>query len=175
MKTSIIHQRSLRPSVDYYSKKLHENMTRLFRNATTAYVMAIVPVIAVDTGMSRSSLVPLGRALRIAGKIRSTIVPQRKIRYGTNDMNGTYNPSGIKSAAEGERAGEDAFKLSYGTYKRPVMSFSFSINVYQYWLHENGYGGGSSWKTLEKGRDAMLEYIRSNSASHIPRITDLIR
>lgn len=169
MKIQVIRQSPKVSDVAYYSKILHSNMQTMLRAGTRAYIEAILPLIQVDTGMSKASLIPLGRAIRKVGAIRSSIVPERKMRYGVTNMDGSYDSKGIKNAAAGERAGQDAFKFDYGSQTNPAMSFEFRINVYQYWLQENySKGGTSPWKTFDKGRKALIEYIRANSTKFVP-------
>lgn len=168
MKISYSKMIRRRPSATKINKRNYERLKRLWRDAIQVYLRAIAleGVIKVDTGMSKASLLPLARAVRMLGEVRATISPQRPPTKGMTDISGTYHPNRSKSVAEGERAGQGAFNISYGNPKRIVFHFSFETRVYQYFLHEIGAGGKSAWNSLEIGRAAMLEFIRQNWTSY---------
>lgn len=137
------------------------HLKELFEGAVEAFLRRVVleDAIKVDTGMSRSSLLPLARAVNAATNIVTSFTPARGPQKGLVLRDGGYASSRFKGPAEGERAGENAFDLVLGNAKNPVFTFRFRINVFQ-WRHWEGV-----WAALEKGREAFNEHVRS---SHRP-------
>jgi hypothetical protein len=146
--------KAMTPRVDVFKRKLHTNMSRLWFHATREFVKEIIKdgVIHVDTGMSKSSVAPLGRAVRYLTEVRRTIKP---VRSFTN-----------RNASLGEKAGENAFDLDYGTPDGQMYKFEFRIVVYQYrfWEHE--------WRSLERAGNAFETYLRDNAINYIPPLSE---
>lgn len=179
MITSHIRRLSgLTPRVDYFSQKLHDNLSTVWRGATRAFVEAILmnSIMSVDTGMSKASLLPLSRAVRMVTTARLSISPQVASRKGSTDMEGRYNPNLDRSMALGEKVGEKAFHLNYGSRARPVFHFDFSIQVYQYLLHEDSANSTKSqnWQTVERGMKAFDDFIKENAPKALPKLPDWI-
>lgn len=164
---SVVRVKGLKPRVDVFSKKLHANMTRLWNDATKAFITEVLKDVHIDTGMSRSSIAPLGRAVRMLTEVRA-FSPQRVSRKGYTDMEGVYHSDVNRSANLGEKLGEKAFRLNYGSPARPVFRFVFNIRVYQYALHE------PQWQTLERGQEAFIAYLKSNAMNYVPKLADWI-
>lgn len=166
MHASILHPNAIKPDMTLFVSKLLENMTKLWHDATAEFVKAVAvsDLIHVDTGMSKSSLLPLARAVKMVSKI--TITPERA------------NVAG-KTAALGEKIGEKAFTLKFGTAANPIYVFEFKILVYQYFLHERTGAGRASnsldYRSLEVGQEAFRGYIQNNAAEYIPKLKDWIR
>lgn len=165
--------KGLKPRVDVFTKKLHHNMTRLWVDATKAFVAESVKHIHVDTGMSRMSMAPLGRAVRMLTVVRDLSTSPgkhgHKPRKGLTNLDGTYDPEGWRSAALGEQLGEKpTFRLNFGSTARPVFLFEFDIKVYQYALHED------NWESLSKGREAFLNYLKHNAINYVPKLAEWI-
>lgn len=175
MEATTIRVKGLKPRVDVFTKKLHENMSRLWKDATKAFLEEIIKndLIKVDTGMSRASLLPLARAVRMLTVVRASINPKSKPRQGYNELGGGYNATGVKSIATGEKLGEKAYKLNLGSPARPVFYFEFNIVVYQHWIHEV-YNSESDWQAIEKGTQAFKAYLEDNSSSYVPTLSDWI-
>ena len=180
MKTTLIVQKGLKPRVDVFTKKLHQNMSRLWTDATKAFLEEIIKndLIKVDTGMSRASLLPLARAVRMLTVVRASINPKRGPRPGYNAgaQGGATSwevgdPSQPKSIEAGIKAGQKAYRLNFGTPGRPVFRFEFNIVVYQHWLHEV-YNNDPSWKSLERGTDAFRAYIKENAPNYVPTLAE---
>lgn len=168
MQASLIRVKGLKPRVDVFSKKLHENMTRLWKDATKAFIVETIALVHVDTGMSRSSLLPLGRLVRMVTAIKA-FSPKHKSRTGYTDMQGNYDPDINRTAALGEKLGERAFRLNFGSPARPVFHFEFNIKVYQYALHED------EWESIERGQEAFLAYLQNNAINYVPRLAEWIK
>lgn len=176
MKTTIVRLRHLRANYGVFEKKLHENMSRLWRDSTKAFLEEIIKndLIKVDTGMSRASLLPLARAVRMLTVVRASINPKSAPRKGYTPLDGSYNPTGVKSIAAGEKLGEKAYRLNFGSPKSPVFRFEFNIVVYQHWIHEV-YNADPNWKALEKGTAAFEAYLKDNALSYVPKLAEWIQ
>jgi hypothetical protein len=175
MQASLIRVKGLKPRVDVFSKKLHENMTRLWKDATKEFIVEAIKLVHIDTGMSRSSLLPLGRLVRMVTAIKAYGSrtpgkggPVRKSRTGYTDLAGNYDPTINRTAALGEKLGERAFRLNFGSPARPVFHFEFNIKVYQYALHEE------DWESIERGQEAFLAYLKNNAINYVPKLAEWI-
>lgn len=170
--------KGLKPHVDVFSKRLHENMTRLWNDATKAFLDEIVKndLVKVDTGMSRASLIPLARAVRMLTVVRASIHPKHASKKGAFDINGTWDPNGVRDVEHGIKLGERAYKLNYGSQQHPVFYFEFNIKVYQYWYNESFSNGTNSagWESLEKATAAFDDYIRNNASLYVPKLAEWI-
>lgn len=160
-----------------YTKALHASLVKLWKDAGREAVraMATPEVIKVLTGMSKASLLPLARQLRIFSEVRSSINPKERYRRGYYDFAGNFVSSGTQSIAQGERFGQRAFVLDTGSPTNFNFRFEFHIVVYQYYLHENGIVPGSGpWKSLELGSSVFEDYIRNNWKQRIPSLARFI-
>lgn len=159
-----------------FTKTLHRNLSRLFDGAVRAFLteIALDNTIRVETGMSKASLLPLAAEVRMKSIIKATISPTVTKKKGLVDLDGTYHPDGIKSAAVGEQLGKKAYVLNYGSPGRPVFRFMFSIQVYQYALYEYGYKNVQAYNTIERGKKAFLSYLRDNLNEAFPKLAEFI-
>lgn len=180
MKTTI-KVKGLKPSVDVFTQKLHDKMTKLWNDATRAFLEEMLKedTMLIDTGMSRASLLPIARKVRMLTVARAKINPRSAPKKGAMVLDGAsshWDKSLTQGPELGEKLGESAFTLNYGTTKRPVFKFEFRIVVYQHWAHEtfgnvpNSYGKES----VAKGQEAFLEYIKQNAQSAVPQLADWI-
>lgn len=136
------------------------HLKALFEGAAAAFVRRVVVADAIhlDTGMSRSSLLPLARAINAATAtvVESSIIGARSPRKGLTLRDGrSYAKDRFKGPREGEEAGERAFDLVLGNPKNPVFTFRFRINVFQWRHHEE------RWNAIGKGEAAFKEHIRA--------------
>lgn len=166
-----------KPNVGIFSQRLHKNMTRLWRNATKAFLEAVIEgdLIRVETGMSKASLLPLARAVQMLTVVRATIDPKVASRRGYTSINGVYNPNGERSVDSGIKLGEKAYTLNFGLQDRPIFNFEFRIVVYQHLLYENGLVHGyPPQDSLVKGQAAFRQYIEDNKQQYVPRLAEWI-
>lgn len=170
MQMQIVRVKGLKPRVDVFTQKLHANMSTLWRGATRAFIEEILKqdLIRVDTGMSKASLIPLGRAVKMVTAIRAGINPIREARKGVTNIDGSYDSNAYKTAALGEKVGEKAYILNFGSTARPVFVFEFRILVYQYLIGENSRG----WDTLKVGQQAFIDYLRKNAPQAVPKLAE---
>ena len=119
---------------------------RLWRDAARVFVLATAEAMAVDTGMSVASLRPLAAQLRI----KNILVAQfsgfgpkfHGYNYegkggGSSTLNERHDGAkGHKSMRRGEQMGGEgkAYKISFGSKNRLVMTFEFQAVVFQHIL-----------------------------------------
>ena len=157
--------RNKRHTVQRITKLEHKKLSHLWDESARAFLRAIVlsDIIRVDTGMSKASLLPLARYLRMYTEVRSTISPKGD-KKGAFDVDGAWHPEATRGTALGEasstrRAG---YNVLYGSPKRMVFVFDFEIRVWQYLIYEQGLGKGKAWATIDTGRAAFQEYLENN-------------
>ena len=154
----------LKSRTEKYLKKYHEAMIRLYKDAAAEFVWRTVQEIHVDTGMSAASLEPLAESVgtSILGDI-SPFIKHGERNWGTT-MSGLSQKGRIRSIDAGFRAGQSAFRFSFGSVKNPYFIFEFKINVYQYSFWE--YKG--NWRSLEKGLEYFVDFVESNYEEYVP-------
>lgn len=157
-----INTTGLTKAIGKFNKTYHDRMKRLMRGAVTAFVKATVQYVHVETGMSAATLQALAKEVGsgVLGEIRPRV--QEAVKNWGTTMTGRSYRNKQKSIAEGIKAGMSAYKLNYGTVKRPMMFLRFETNVYQYALHE------PEWVSLAAGLIAMTEYIDANFERYFP-------
>jgi hypothetical protein len=142
-----------------FKKAQFDALRVVFLNALKELVKAATAegVIRVQTGMSKASIIPLADVVKMGAYVQASIRPTtaKQLRYRT--FSGTYN--GFKNIERGKTFGKRAFKYSAGSINKGEMSVEFDINVFQYWLNEEGYGKDVAWKSLEKGLAAFDAYM----------------
>ncbi len=139
------------------TKLMHNQLIKLWKRCVQEFVLETSKHIAIDTGMSMASLLPLAAKVRLASTIAS------KISGASNGARGSYTSTrygytGSKSVAHGKRLGKEAYKLSFGTPQNPKLHFEFDIVVLQHYLHESvgNYARSHHWQSIKHGQDAFL-------------------
>jgi hypothetical protein len=164
-----IRYRPLKADVGTFTRDLHKNMTKLFNEAVREFVKAALPAIHIDTGMSRASVLPLARAVRMLTGARSAIRPQRGPQKGAFTPGGTWRKSLTRGPDLGEEYGKRSFTLTYGTKERPIFRLDFDIRVYQWSRRE------AMWAALVAGQRAFYSYVLEHWPSAVPRLTSWIK
>lgn len=162
--TKVSVQRSVRQvGSNAMYKYVHESLIRLWKQSVEAFIKEASNHVHVDTGMSMASMQPLAANVRLASFLQQSL-SGKGFRRGAYDINGQYRPDKNRSKAEGRRAGESAYELSFGTPKNTDLLFTFKIQVFQWKLHEVGEGRGNkgAWRALEHGKRAFLDHFNSN-------------
>jgi len=160
--------------VSIYTKAMHVRLIALMHECIRSYLRAILQAntMKADTGMSKASLLPLARKVRMFTEFAGTINPKRPSRLGMTDINGRWQPKKFRSYQAGLRAGVEGkgFKINVGSPNRPVLNFQFNIQVFQYFLHEFGYRGktGQTWNTLNIGTQAFLQTFEDRAEDFVP-------
>ncbi len=140
-------------------KHVHKQIVKLWKRCVGEFVKEVSKHVAIDTGMSMASLMPLAAKVRLASFLRSKISGMSKgHKKGYTDKNFQYHPDRNRSKTLGERLGSDAYNLSFGSPLSPDLTFSFDIVVLQYWLHESksNYSGSGHWQSIKKGERVFL-------------------
>jgi hypothetical protein len=140
-------------------KHTHDQLVKLWKECVKSFVIETSRYMAIDTGMSMASLLPLAAKVRLASTIRATISgASAGPRTGYTDMNFTYHRNQRKSIAHGRRLGDKAYQLRFGSPSNPALVFEFDIVVLQHHLHESlaNYRRSKDWQSLERGREAFL-------------------
>lgn len=151
------------------TKELQVNMSRLWRDSTKAFVVAVSKrMLHMETGMSKASLIPLARQARAITALTKNFGSHVKERKGAYDIHGVYHSDWVRNKAQGERIGEKAFEYKVPpTKKRMVFHFSYEIAVWQYLLHEKGFSSKEAWESLDAGRAAFKDYYNANFDSYV--------
>lgn len=157
-----IKRRRLKPNINKFNKVLFTKLAKLWEDAAKAFVerLMLASPIRVDTGMSKGSILPLARQVKLFSTFAASIIPKRKRKD--------------KSLGLGDRIGRNAHKLSFGGPNRIRLVFSFQILIFQWFLHENFAlkGGTGPWNALEKGRAAFLLHLERNKGRGFPRFDE---
>lgn len=132
----------------------HKRLIRLWKICIGEFVREASRAVAIDTGMSAASFMPLAARVRLATDLRSYINGAPGSRKAKPGYNSTAYPglSRFKSRAHGENLGRRAYDIELGTQSNPRMVFEFNIVVLQYAIHETQ----SNWKSLQKGVRAFI-------------------
>lgn len=151
-----------RVEVERMFKYVHTGLMRLWRDSIRAFVREAVKYVVIDTGMSYASMLPLAAQVRIRDEIEAGMIGVGKPKSGFKNLSGGFasNNARFKSKTLGEQLGKEAFTIKFGTPRRPELTFTFHLVVFQYFLQEEQRGPGyvsSNWRTLPKARQAFLD------------------
>lgn len=153
------------------TKTMHEGLEKLWKDSAKAFLRAVLENQAftnhTDTGMSRASLIPLARKIRLATKVMEGASIKHSSRKGAFDIDGNWHPDAIRDMAAGIAAGEEAFTLTTGTHKRMLFRFRFSIEVFQYLMNEHGMWNTTAFQTIAAGEEAFWAYYNANFDTYV--------
>lgn len=145
-----------------YLKTLDRRLGVIIRQAAREWLRAVLKSVParggfpVVTGAAKSTLVPLGRVLRVAVPVR---------------------PVGRKDRRE-EGENSSKFKIvddSVGGNKKYVYSFEWSTDLLHYYINEfYGYIPHAPWNTTEAGEEAFVAYVEDALNRELPDISDHI-
>ena len=150
----------IKSTIRDYKREYYLAMIQLIRDAAGVFVQTAVRNVHVDTGMSAASLEPF--ANWVDSSILHQIHPKR-VRKGMTTITGKYQKQRFKSVSEGLKAGQTAFKMNFGTYNRPYMSFRYTIKVWQ-WLYWE-----TNWQSLNEAVIDAEIFIENNYLKYLPR------
>ena len=146
------------------TKRMLAEVNGIWQEAVREGIIAVMDsdVIEVDTGMAKSTLVPLARAVKMVTAFKATIHPKTDSRKGLTELDGSWNPEGVKSDLEGELEGLNAYKYVIANTGRRQWSLSFTIPVWHYVAHELGVVPGTGpWNSLDIFLDGMIDYLQN--------------
>lgn len=153
---------------------VHRALVRLWRDSVKEFIVVTADAMSVDTGMSVASLQPLGAKVGFATLIRESLRGKGPKRRSPKDKpTGEFanNDGPFKSRALGERLGQDAFELEFGTPNVPVLLFKFKIVVLQHRLNDAGLGNVPNppmWRSIAKGTIAFKQFFNENLPRRLP-------
>lgn len=162
------------------TKDLIKRANAVWNRAIRAGIVAVIEsdVIQVETGMAKSTLIPLARAVRTVGLLKASINPKIGSKKGITTLAGTWDPDGERSASAGEAEGEDSFQFETGLQNDLVWFLNFTIPVWHYVAHELGLVEDTTgpWLSLDIFLDASVKSLQEalDNDKFLPnRITDL--
>lgn len=163
------------PNTQKGTQVLYNRSKDIFLKACRGYVEGLAESIGphVDTGMSFASIIPFARFVNAVNiEIPSHNLP----RKGMTDVSGKYWKDRYKSVSEGLSAGlrRKAFQINFGSLARPIFSMWFSIQVFQYILHEYGYQT-LAWNSRITAYRRYSEVLYNYLASRISGRRTLLR
>jgi len=159
-------------------------IVRLWKDSVAAFITAVIPVIHINTGMSRASLIGLTddvnwgqkpsdsprKVLKsfVLSKLKPVANPSTKWYVS---MGGTPQIGIHKSQELGYQDGRRNYTLNFGSKDAPNLVFKFDISVYQWDKWEN------KWGTLEVGKDAFITYFEKNFVKtiNVRKITNYLQ
>jgi hypothetical protein len=145
-----------------FTKTLRETLEVQVRQAARAWLRAVIPRVPVYTGMSRGSLQPLARFLRVAIPI-------------SPDQGAIRHPKKTPEAG----ASQSFFDFPNNGY---VYSFQWDTDVLHYKINEYNNMSGilplrhpTPWHSIEAGNKAFNAYIEQTLPKRLPRVSDFIK
>lgn len=161
-------------SVTAITKTLHENLKTVWRQAARAFFREVAAAIAIDTGMSRASLLPLAAKVQYATELQRYLTRGNTAKKGWTDIDGVYHPDGFRSKTQGVRESESKLgstqRIEFGTPLAPTMLFEFEIAIYQWAKWENE----ANWNALGKGVEAFQATFNYEFNKRV-RVSDIIK
>jgi len=144
----------------------------LVEEAARVFIHEVARNTTVDTGMTIGGLIPVSRFLKIAGFNSLGVGSKKGAMVGWH--RGKWDKSLSKGPGLGASLSErgDAWDFIAGSPNKFGITFWFEPQVFQHILQDLGYGGGAAWNSVQKGRMAMLDYIRENSSKVIPKFSE---
>jgi hypothetical protein len=144
------------------SQAMQDAVATQLRQAMREFIRAVLQRVPVYTGMSRGSLRPMARVLRVAIPIN----PHPRAGYYKN-----------KTPEAGER--QSHFEFDHTGLNQSV---TFRVDVAHYLINEfyTGLRGQENlihptpWKSFEAGREAFHAYLRANLMRRLPNVASYI-
>lgn len=156
------------------SQRLTQRLNMFWRHAIRVFIKAAVEALKsnIDTGMTVASFRPAAAEVKFRNWVLEFGGFGPKKGYGP-----APGPYGIKSMAHGELLGRKAYSVRWSSQQRLQLDFTFNIVVYQHLLHEGNANWKHSldWHSLDKGRDAMINWISQNINSPGYNLMELIK
>lgn len=139
-----------------YNAAMRKRILTQFKGGIKAFVMAAVPLVPVDTGMSRGSFRNLGRLL-----VMSIPISPKSFGKTYYAPDGKRLPKTPQSGASLSTPTTDILKQD-GT----KITFNFQSDVFHYNLNEffgMRSNNGVPWGSFTAGRSAFMDYIKQSS------------
>lgn len=143
-----------------YTKTLDRALGQIIRNAAREWLRAVLKSVParggfpVLTGAAKSTLVPLGRFLRVAVPVNPVKGDRRRLGESSQEF----------------RIIDD--KNNSGSF---VYEFEWSTDLLHYYINEFfGYIPFAPWNTVEAGEKAFLAYVEDALNNKLPNVADYI-
>lgn len=149
-----------------FNSVLHAQLRVQIRQAAREFVRAAVVNIPIDTGQARGTFLPIGRFLNVSVPISGNTPLKNK------------NPETGADYQEGDP------KSNYGEPRKLIFTFpgnqygeyfQIDVQLFYFWFNDffsNKYGG--PWDSIEEGRKAFIEYMRTTAVKRLPKLKDFI-
>lgn len=168
IRRSVKISRNLRP--EPIVRTTHNNLKTVWRISARAFFKKASQLVAIDTGMSMASMLPLATKVQMASAINRYLTGA-EAKKGYRDIDGKWHGDGIRSRAQGVREAEKRIRshvIEFGTPQAPIFIFRFEIVVYQWERWEN------VWAAIEEGREQFLLTYKDELRKRI-KSEDIIR
>lgn len=141
------------------------------RFVETALYEGIKGGVPVDTGMAAGTYLNIGRMLRIAINILPINTKPKKY-YGDNAYGEIKSPELGASLATRFNSLETIIKKEGN-----LFYFEFQTSVFHYTLLDLfgiRQNPNSPWQTFQTGKDAFINYMRTEGIKRLPKVTEFI-
>lgn len=177
-------------SANQYRAIMRRRLRNLFKKSIKAAIEAMAERVAVDTGMARATLIPIGRLVRAL----ISITPLRPYRIGYSTVSNESltsrknYPNRLKNIPAGIALGEADLrgteKTTYSEGKGnedTVLYFRYMNSLYHYVLNDqHGSNNYEPWRSYQAGRAAFaatwnaglpeaVRHLRTNLIQHLLR------
>lgn len=146
--------------VKRYTKTLDRVLGQIIRESAREWLRAVLKSVParggfpVLTGAAKSTLVPLGRFVRVAVSVSPTEGDRRSLGVASQHFKIVDNTN------------------NSGTF---LYSFEWSTSLLHYYINEfYGYIPYAPWNTVEAGETAFKAYIEKAMNTRLPEIADYI-
>lgn len=143
--------------------RLRRALSKVWREGVVVFAETVVKRVPQDTGMSAASVFALVRRVRASQipRVAGLVKPRRGPQKGYTTINRQYIKGGTRGPATGDRLGENAFTISFGSAKRLFFTFTFKHVVWQHFLADiGGANFKSPARSIEAGARAMNLFVR---------------
>ncbi len=152
-------------------KYIHNQLIRLWKASVQEFIREAISVMSIDTGMSVASFEPLAAKVRLRSQIEQSLrgFGARRGHKKIKDARFTDNIGPFKSRALGQRLGEKAYELEFGSPVDPKFLFKFKIVVYQHYLQEStvNMNVSKNWQSIEAGKKAFETFFNENASKFV--------
>lgn len=151
-----------------YTKTLDRVLGQIIREAAREWLRAWLSLgVPVETGMAKSSLLPLGRYLKNVGGLGFT--PTRKPYKNSSEVGGFVSPEA------GEAYSQFVIMDDKTSPKEFLYWFEWSTEVLHYYFNERYRGDSpSGQEALDYAEEAFTEYINEAIARRLPNAAEFI-
>ena len=149
-----------------YNKTLDRVLGQIIREAAREWLRSVLKNNPpVETGMAKSTLVPLGRFLNKVGNLGFT--PQRKPYF--TKFEGEISPEAGEEKSKFYLRDDRSHPLSF------VYEFEWSTDVLHYWIREFYNGSPAGEELLDEAEQNFLDHIERTIDKRLPHYADFLK